>query len=267
MDLPTIVSFYTIGTPYETEALRLKQSCERLQTPFIIEGLESTGDWIRNCSLKAAFVLRHLQQLKRPLLWVDADAEILLPLDYFRGAEFDVACYVQWSISGLPPTMDRREMPVMSGTVYLNYTPGGVRIAEIWAAYCANTPEVWDQDVLACALWDYRSIVRFKLLPQGYCKISDHKWREPVRVPYILHHQASRRYKEKVTDTTSPTSKVSRIELQIVRIGPLFRIERFHWPEACSLLCNSIASTLDHNVGRIDAQVFLPTGVVHGAIG
>ena len=148
MDLPTIVSFYTIGTPYETEALRLKQSCERLQTPFIIEGLESTGDWIRNCSLKAAFVLRHLQQLKRPLLWVDADAEILLPLDYFRGAEFDVACYVQWSISGLPPTMDRREMPVMSGTVYLNYTPGGVRIAEIWAAYCANTPEVWDQDLL-----------------------------------------------------------------------------------------------------------------------
>ncbi len=200
---PIVISFFTEGTGYRLEADRLRESCVRFGLDHSISGIASKGDWVQNCSMKGPFIEGSLTRFKRPVLWVDADGEIVQRPDFSSWAQHDVACYVQRSTDGTPPPMNSAQMPFMSGTVFVNFTPGGLALASRWARLCEANPTVWDQTTLAAAWWEVRERTRLLVLPQGYCKIYDRIWREPERRAYVVHHQASRRLRGAVSRTRS----------------------------------------------------------------
>lgn len=124
MNMPVVISFFTVGTPYEEEVQRLRASCERFGLDYLIAAKEPRNSWVQNCAMKGPFVLEQLERAQRPVLWIDADGEVVAPLDYFVDAGFDFGCYVRWSVQKDPPTLDSPSAPFMSGTVFVNYTPG-----------------------------------------------------------------------------------------------------------------------------------------------
>ncbi len=88
----TLISFFTVATPYEAEVERLRSSCRRFGIEAQILGIPSDGAWVHNCSRKARFICDRLDRLGTPVLWVDADAEIVRRPEIFESADFDVVC-------------------------------------------------------------------------------------------------------------------------------------------------------------------------------
>jgi hypothetical protein len=76
----TIVSYYT-DTPGDTYyykvAKNLLTKCVDFKLPYQIEQLENTGSWAKNCLLKPPYLLRKLDELKSPILWLDADLDLV----------------------------------------------------------------------------------------------------------------------------------------------------------------------------------------------
>ncbi|MCH9614665.1 MAG: hypothetical protein SP1CHLAM54_13710 [Chlamydiia bacterium] len=183
----TLISFYT--PLYTPQANRLKTSCEKFNVPHLIEMLPCQGTWEENCALKPTFILEKLDQLKTPLLWVDADAEILRQPGPFEG---DLSTIINLD---LPETHPSR---VGSGVVYL--TPKARPIIEKWAAICKDfNGTEWDQVGLREALKNETATP----LPKEYCMIDDRLIDGDN--PIILHHQASRLLKKVIRGEVSPT--------------------------------------------------------------
>ena len=190
--MPTVVSFYTIGTAYEQEANGLRECCERLGLGHDIRGLAPRGSWEANCAMKAAFVRDRWNEHEHGVVWIDADARIARHPDLFRmrGADFAIHLCNGWQFA--------------SGTVCFWKTRSAERLLDRWVAYCESDPMRWDQVSLDLA-WE--SIVRTEplttvWLPQSYTKIFDHRPEDPCG-PVIEHHQASRRLKQAVTSGAS----------------------------------------------------------------
>ena len=183
--MPLIVSFYTRKTPYEREIERLIQSCQRFDMEWYVEGREPQGSWHLNCCLKGPFVLECLHRFQRPVLWLDADAEVVSFPQWFAGAEFDFGVYVGRQLN--------------SGTAYFAYSQPSLTLVERWAALCQRRTRTLDQTLLHQAYRRTRRPLNTCWLPQSYCKVFDAPWQEPAQVPVILHHQASRRFRQTVT--------------------------------------------------------------------
>jgi hypothetical protein len=190
---PLVISFYTVNTPYEQEALNLKASCEEWGLKYCIEGMPSRGTWEKNCGIKPHFILEKMEQLQQPVLWVDADAVFLKKpsFDLFQGYDFSVRImeFIPW----------RNPSKVMSGTIYVDYTPPGLDLLRRWAKNCdrrlKKDGRIWDQYVLRELILREKK-AKILPLPVAYCKIYDLDilfiQQEHV---VIEHYQASRRVK------------------------------------------------------------------------
>lgn len=193
---PLVVSFYTIDTPYEEEVRGLRESCERFGIESLIEGIPSTGSWEMNCAFKPIFILKKLDELKRPLLWVDADAMFLQPLGLLEAFSADIGVRMY----NCP---DDHRSRIVSSTVFINATEGGRKVVRLWAEEClamlqeeGRSEEVWDQDALRRVLFRGEHGAMYAPLPASYGKIADHPEDEATcKDPVIIQNQASRRYK------------------------------------------------------------------------
>lgn len=194
--VPIVISYFTIGTPYEREVDGLRRSCRDLGLEHHIEGVASAGSWERNCAMKARFIREMADRFDRPVLWVDADAVIRQPPVLTAGAEMDFAVHKAhgWQFA--------------SGTVYFNRTPLARKVLDEWVALCDAQPEVWDQIHLDTA-WERvaaRHPLRTQWLPQTYTKIFDLEMEGRVsgEAPVIEQFQASRRFKRVLSTTHRP---------------------------------------------------------------
>lgn len=196
--LPLVISFYTVDTPYEEEVKYLQASCQSLGIDHHIEGIPSAGSWEMNCAFKPIFILQKMQEFKRPLLWVDADAVFLKPLEnlsLFSEVDLGVRIY---DVSEDHPSK------IVSATVFVNATGASIKVVKWWAEECMKLlqdknrkEEVWDQDALRRVLFQKEHGARFAPLPPSYSKILGHpKDEEMCFDPVIIQNQASRRYKK-----------------------------------------------------------------------
>jgi len=192
---PTVISFYTVDTPYAELAKRLQASCEQLGLPNRIEGIPSHGSWEFNCAFKPRFILAKWRELKTPILWVDADAVVRRFPALLAGVDADFAIHKveRWQFA--------------SGTVFFNQTENALRLLEDWVRHCDAKPGLWDQEHLDAA-WE-EVADRFPLktlwLPQSYTRIFDRAvlpGEDPL--PVIEHFQASRELKQ-TTSNRPPT--------------------------------------------------------------
>lgn len=173
----TLISFYT--PLYKKMAARLEKSCQLLDIPYRIQEVRDRGSWEENCCYKPEFILRTLLELKAPVLWVDADAEMVRsPNRTFHG---HFGAILNEHLEETHPSR------VMSGVVYAAYCEEAVRILKKWIAYCQlfNSRE-WDQIALRYAL---EGEVAFALPPE-YSSIHDRVAEDEK--PIVIHYQASR---------------------------------------------------------------------------
>lgn len=94
---PTVVSF-AIGDEYYHEgARRLAAQCESLGLNHSIEHFELSDDldWAEMCRLKIQFYRKKLLDLDAPILWVDADSELLAKPESLRGSSADFAAILR----------------------------------------------------------------------------------------------------------------------------------------------------------------------------
>jgi hypothetical protein len=142
MQHPLIVSYYTLGTAYETHAMALAEDARRLGLAARIEPRAARGSWLENCAQKASFIQEIHRQEQRPLPWLDADARLHRPLHELQGITADFAAVRRrgWEFSG--------------GQVYFGAGPATTRLLDIWCDYCERFPQIWDQVSLGYAWWE-----------------------------------------------------------------------------------------------------------------
>ena len=184
-----VVSFATIGTPYEAEAEHLRESLVEHGQRFTISQVADLGSWEANTGFKATFLRQMLQLHGRRwnLLWIDCDAVIRGPLDFLGliDADVDVAAHI------------RKGRELMSGTVFLRHTMATMAVMDRWIELVRRRPRRMEQ----ANLWDAIKAtpeIRFAELPAAYCFVFD-TFREscPGVEPVIEHFQASRKYRRK----------------------------------------------------------------------
>ncbi len=204
-----IYSFYTVGTPYEKEAEWIIHSVNQHGIPNRIDAIPSEGNWRKNVNLKPRLILQTLEELKRPIVWVDCDAEFLrFPtiFDQMYKNDYDIAAH----------TMEIEESITSSGTVYFDYKPQVVTFIKNWVKACEQSMEngiyagmgvqqISIEQIIFGEMFreakNNKSLKTFDL-PADYYAIEDfhdagtlHK-QQTFDVPAIMHHQASRRHRE-----------------------------------------------------------------------
>lgn len=70
-----VISFYTKN--YTDIVATLIKSLEAFKIPYDIELLPNKGSWKKNTFQKIPFIIKKLKQCNGPLVWLDADAEII----------------------------------------------------------------------------------------------------------------------------------------------------------------------------------------------
>lgn len=193
--LPLVVSFYTLDTPYEKEVQYLIASCKQFDIEHQVEGVPSSGSWEMNCAFKPLFLLKKLEELKRPLLWVDADAVFMRPLSFVETFSLDLGVRL-YDCSNDHPSR------VVSSALFVNATEGGINMMKLWAFQCLamfkdkeRVKEVWDQDVLRSVLFGSEHKITWGALPNAYSVIAGHPEDEQYTSPVLIQNQASRRFK------------------------------------------------------------------------
>ncbi len=139
---PLIISYYTPGTAYEDRAADLRRSIDRLRLEHRIDPRPQKPSWVENCAQKAVYISEVRREVRRPVLWLDADAILRRPLPELDDASCDVAAVKRggWDIHG--------------GQIYFGEGPVADRLVDRWVSYCTHFPHVWDQVSLGYAWWD-----------------------------------------------------------------------------------------------------------------
>lgn len=213
--LPTVVNFFTINSGYADAAKNLENSCVKAGLPHLIAGVPSMGSWERNCAYKAEFILKKWHELKKPILWLDADAVVRRSPALLAGADADFAIHKvnRWQFA--------------SGTIFFNQTENAKRLLECWVRYCKNNPNVWDQVHLDAAWEEIASQYPLKTLwlPQSYTKIFDRAVLPGEDAQAVIEHfQASRELKKEVS--SQPSAPAPRFPAEFVAARSVSRMVR-----------------------------------------
>jgi hypothetical protein len=125
----TVVSFYTTDWKYPEYAQNLVDDCKRLGLEYVIESKDSTNTYVGNCNLKPFFIRDKLQELKRPVLWMDVDGSILrVPPGLAQNLDADIVAYQNQRF------LDRNYVC----TLLFNYTPAVLNFVDMWCQYSKN---------------------------------------------------------------------------------------------------------------------------------
>lgn len=120
-----IVSYYTINTPYEAEATKLKNSLIKLNVPHDVVGVPNLGDWQANTRFKAKFMQDMLIKHKgKSIVWVDSDAVVHSYPSLFDSYTCDVA--VRWQ------DFRWRKNECLSGTIFLANNEKVMKLCKEW---------------------------------------------------------------------------------------------------------------------------------------
>lgn len=195
---PLIVSYYTKDTLYQLEVQNLIASCEKWGLEHHIEPIASLGSWERNCCYKPFFLMEKLQQFKRPLFWVDADAVFVKEPEWLAVFDKDMALRINGDLEDSHPSK------VCSGSLYINANLTAATLLKLWGQACIDaflklerTEEIWDQMILRDVLLRGGLEEAVAPLPLEYAAIADQICNDAImKEPVIIHYQASRRFKK-----------------------------------------------------------------------
>lgn len=236
MIFPTIISFYTKNTGYETEANFLKKSCEKLNLSYEIEPIDSFGSWEKNCCYKPLFIKQKLQKLNGPVLWVDADGMMLKKPLLLDRLHCDTAV----------PLNDKKTQDdpayLFSATLFFTPEKKSLQLIDLWIDSCEQRQQVkgkkdvWiDQQTLRDIILENKVNATIERLPRSYWHIYNSAEEESEEQAVILHYQASRVLRKEIDKLTLPPYlEQAKNEYQTLRtfhrLHILYQLETAHAP-------------------------------------
>jgi hypothetical protein len=200
---PLFIGYCTPG-PYEALADTLRANLDSFGIAHEIRKVPGRGNWQANTSMKGEVVRKFIADYPdRPMVYLDVDASVLSEPTLLN-ALADTDCDISAAVFG--------SCELLSGTVYFGPSQRTVDLVDLWIALCKQYPEMippglmgqypngdfaWDQRLLALALSRMPGI-KFVQLPPAYTYIHDlSKMQYPDVTPIIMHHAASRQYRDK----------------------------------------------------------------------
>lgn len=177
-----VCCFYTDS--YRDHALALKQSLEDFNVNYHFKEVEDAGYWEANTRTKPHFILECLQQFPdKDVLYLDADALVKKPLDYFNHIRADVAFYKTKGMPGM-------SHDYLASTMFFKNTATTISLVQQWIAEQVDGKRTQvDQDSLDTAMDKLGHTLTVEPLNPGYIKIFDKDYDGDV---YIEQYQASR---------------------------------------------------------------------------
>ena len=177
-----VCCFYTDS--YRDHALSLKQSLDDFNLNYCFKEVEDAGYWEANTRIKPHFILECLESFPtKNILYLDADALVKKPLDYFNHITADVAFYKTKGMPGM-------SHDYLASTMFFRNTPNTVTLVKQWIAEQVNGKRTQvDQDSLDLAMDKLANTVTIEPLNPGYIKIFDKDYDGDI---YIEQYQASR---------------------------------------------------------------------------
>ena len=177
-----VCCFYTES--YRDHALSLKHSLEQFGLNYYFKQVEDAGYWEANTRIKPHFVLECLQKFPNlDVLYLDADAIVKKPLDYFNTITADIAVYETKGLPGM-------SHDYLTGTIFFKNTPQTLVLVEQWITEQVDGKQTQvDQDSLDEAMKKLKSTLTIEPLSPGYIKIFDKNYDGDI---YIEQYQASR---------------------------------------------------------------------------
>lgn len=171
---PTVISFFTNDWEYPKYAKSLTQDCIRLNLDHHIVEKQTTGNYKLNCNIKPEFILETINNLKRPVLWVDVDCSImkypeLLAIDPL----YDLAL-------NKTPWNDNRWSV---GHIYVNFTPTSINFIQVWIDHTKSTI---DHIAFDRAIEEHNNLRIFELPPE-YFSIMNNPNNKPDTSKYFVH--------------------------------------------------------------------------------
>lgn len=173
---------YVTGyTPdYREQVTRLLCSLAKFNLPALALPYSDLGDWRSNTYRKPHLLIQaHLAFPEVPLVWLDADAEVVRPPEWPEVPEIGLHLF-RW--------FPKRRLEYLSGTLYLPPIPVRLAFLRGWCNELSNGAYRGDQNALPVV------IDRFELsvtdLPRSLCQIVNAEQTDGP--PSIVHYQASR---------------------------------------------------------------------------
>lgn len=177
-----VCAFYTPN--YLPQILALKRSLEAHGIAHFLKRYEKRDTWEETTRIKPAFLGACLDRFPdKDVLYLDADAVVLKPLDFFETVTADVSLL-------LTPKRkhERNYLRLSSGTILIRNTPGGRRFVETWKSAEPLCSKINHDEDMIHKIFPKLAGVSIALLPTAYSKIFD----EPGEDAAIEHFQASR---------------------------------------------------------------------------
>lgn len=87
---PILISYYTGDQYYERCSNNLKQLCEDLSIPIVIENIQSLGSYWKNTLQKPSFIIKKMEELKSDVIWIDVDTKINQYPECFKSWDTDI---------------------------------------------------------------------------------------------------------------------------------------------------------------------------------
>jgi hypothetical protein len=143
-----VTSFYTNNGKYPALAARLRASCERLAIRHHIVELPDNGDWKSSNNFKPHLIMSTLLDNREPVLWCDADCEILAPPEIPDSADF---AEYNWKADLKPAWKVKYDPSILlgsGGVIYFKYTAPALELLVRWVAQMNLNPAAIDDQVL-----------------------------------------------------------------------------------------------------------------------
>lgn len=177
-----ICCFYTDS--YRSHALNLKQSLDEFNLNYYFKEVEDAGYWEANTRIKPHFILECLKKFpNKNVLYLDADALVKKPLDYFNTITADVAFYKTKGMPGM-------SHDYLASTMFFSNTANTMALVEQWITEQIDGKQTQvDQDSLDIAMEKLEHTLTVEALNPGYIKIFDKDYDGEI---YIEQYQASR---------------------------------------------------------------------------
>jgi hypothetical protein len=184
----TFVAMYT--DDFADRAQLLIRSCKQHGAAIETQRIEPE-DYRRTIASKPEFMLRTLKRLRRPIVYLDADFEVMqYPALFDNPENADFMIYNWYADPG--NSIGRYHPEVLlssSGVIYWNWTAGALRLLREWRAMANANPLCADDQILDRVFNEggYIRSVRCCWLPRSYLRIEPYF---PDTEPVLNHADA-----------------------------------------------------------------------------
>jgi len=168
-----LISFYSDiegRSYYSDNATRLKQECEFFNIPYDIQEKESLGSYQLNCLSKPQYILDKLEELNRPILWMDIDSKLHKPIDIFDNFEDSADMVISTSNFNLSG--------IKASPLYFSNTPKAKEFITSWINttkdIIENEKGIFDHEPLFSLVPAYIKSMNIGTVGSEYCTWPGH---------------------------------------------------------------------------------------------